>query len=206
MSEPRAALNQELDEHLAAILGTVAESGGLITGVAERVGMCFEKGGKLLICGNGGSAADAQHAAAEFINRLRFDRRPLPAIALTTDSSVLTCIGNDLDFAEVFARQVEALGRPGDILLALSTSGRSANVLAALRAARGREMFTVGLTGERGVEPMSSECDILIAVPARDTARIQECHEFVTHFIAGWVENRLLALADPANVAVLGST
>src|SRR6516225_5784125 len=100
MGEPRAALNQELQDHLAAIQRTVAESADVITGVAERIRACFENGGKLLVCGNGGSAADAQHVAAEFINRLRFDRRPLPAIALTTDSSVLTCIGNDLDFAE----------------------------------------------------------------------------------------------------------
>jgi D-sedoheptulose 7-phosphate isomerase len=205
MGEPQAALNQELQEHLAAIQEMVAESGQVIATVAERVRSCFESGGKVLICGNGGSAADAQHLAAEFINRMRFDRRPLPAIALTTDSSVLTCIGNDLDFAEVFARQVDALGRPGDILLALSTSGGSANVLAALRAARRHEMFTVGLTGERGIAQMSSECDVTIAAPVSDTARIQECHEFVTHFIAGWVENQLLAAAGAANGAVLGS-
>src|SRR5664280_2094515 len=143
-------IDMELAAHVVAVEGTVAASSGFISEIVERLFSCFEQGGKLLICGNGGSAADSQHLAAEFMNRVRLDRRPLPAIALTTDTSVLTCIANDATYDDVFARQVEALGRPGDVLFALSTSGGSANVLAALRAARQRGLVTVSYTGEGG--------------------------------------------------------
>jgi D-sedoheptulose 7-phosphate isomerase len=159
---------------------------------------CFDHGGKLLICGNGGSAADAQHFAAEFVNRMRFERRPLPAIALTTDTSVLTSIANDARYEDVFTRQVEAIGCAGDVLFALSTSGASANVLAALRAGRQRGMLTVGFTGQSGAESMAPDCDLLVAVPSRDCARIQECHEFIYHAIAGEVEEQLFGSARSA--------
>jgi D-sedoheptulose 7-phosphate isomerase len=185
-------LDEELAAHVAAVQGTVAESSAVVSELVARLCSCFEQEGKLLICGNGGSAADAQHFAAEFMNRFRVDRRPWPAIALSTDSSVLTSIANDAAFDDVFARQVEALGRPGDVLIALSTSGSSANILSALRAARQRGMVTVGFTGEAGAERMIADCDVLLAVPSRDTARIQECHEFVYHFVAGMVEASLL--------------
>jgi D-sedoheptulose 7-phosphate isomerase len=184
-------LDEELTAHVAAIRGTVAGSSAVIAGIVARLCSCFEQGGKLLVCGNGGSAADAQHLAAEFMNRMRLDRRPWPAIALTTDSSVLTSIANDAVYDDVFARQIEALGQPGDVLIALSTSGGSANVLAALTAGRSRGMVTVGFTGERGAERMAPQCDLLLAVPSHDTARIQECHEFVYHFIAAMVEAEL---------------
>jgi len=184
-------LDDEVAAHIAALTGTVAGSSGIIADIVARLCVCFHQGGKLLICGNGGSAADAQHVAAEFVNRMRFDRRPLPAIALATDTSVLTSIANDASYDEVFARQVEALGRTGDVLFAFSTSGGSANVLAALRAGRQRGMLTVGFTGQSGAERMAPDCDVLLAVPSRDCARIQECHEFVYHVIAGMVEQQL---------------
>lgn len=184
-------LDGELAAHIDAIRGTVAGSAAVIGDIVARICTCFEQGGKILVCGNGGSAADAQHLAAEFMNRMRVDREPWPAIALTTDSSVLTSIANDAAYHDVFARQVEALGHPGDVLIALSTSGRSETVLAAMRAGRRRGMVTVGFTGEAGAAPMGEACDLLLAVPSRDTARIQECHEFVYHVIAGMVETQM---------------
>ena len=193
-------LDDELAAHIAALTGTVAGAAGPIADVVARLCACFEDGGKLLVCGNGGSAADAQHIAAEFMNRLRLDRRPLPAIALTTDTSVLTCVANDACFDEVFARQIEALGRTGDVLFALSTSGGSANVLAALTVGRQRGMFTVGFTGESGAERMAPYCDVLLVVPSGDCARIQECHEFVCHVIAGIVEKLLFGNAQSADL------
>lgn len=191
-------LDDELAAHVTALTGTVAESSGAIADIVARLCSCFDEGGKLLLCGNGGSAADAQHIAAEFMNRLRLDRRPLPAIALTTDTSVLTCVANDVCYDEVFARQVEALGGTGDVLFALSTSGRSASVLAALAAGQLRGMFTVGFTSQSGAERMGPDCDVLLAVPSLDCARIQECHEFVCHAIAGMVEKRLFGRTGPA--------
>lgn len=185
-------LAEELAAHVAAVQGTVVESSAVISEIVDRLSDCFEQGGKLLICGNGGSAADSQHLAAEFMNRFRRDRRPLPAIALSTDTSVLTSIANDTAYDDVYARQVEALGDAGDMLLAISTSGRSPNVLAALRIARKRALLTVGFTGEAGAKWMAADCDLLLAVPSGDTARIQECHEFVYHVIAGMVEVRLI--------------
>jgi D-sedoheptulose 7-phosphate isomerase len=187
-------LEAELSAHVAAVEGTVAGSSEVIAALVARLCSCFEQDGKLLICGNGGSAADAQHFAAEFMNRFRVDRRPWPAIALSTDTSVLTSIANDASFDDVFARQVQALGRPGDVLIALSTSGGSANVLAALGVARRRGLVTVGFTGEGGAERMRPVCDLVLAVPSRETARIQECHEFVYHHVAGMVEARLVEM------------
>ncbi len=184
-------IDDELAAHIEAIRGTVEGSSPIVSTVVARLTTCFDQGGKLLICGNGGSAADAQHFAAEFTNRMRFDRPPLPAIALTTDTSVLTSIANDAAYEDVFSRQVEALGRPGDVLIGMSTSGRSANVLAALSAGRRRGMVTVGFTGEAGAQQMGADCDHLLAVPSNDTARIQECHEFVYHAIAGMVETQM---------------
>jgi D-sedoheptulose 7-phosphate isomerase len=193
------SLDDELTAHVAAIRGTVAMSSSVIAEVVTTLCSCFEQGGKLLISGNGGSAADAQHLAAEFMNRMRIESRAWPAIALSTDTSVLTSIANDSAYDDVFSRQVEALGRAGDVLLALSTSGGSASVLAAIRAARRRGMVTVGFTSEDGRARMGPDCDLLLAVPSRDTARIQECHEFVYHFIAGAVEMELVRRAASAD-------
>jgi D-sedoheptulose 7-phosphate isomerase len=189
-------LDDELAAHVEAIRGTVAGSSAVIDDIVARLCACFEQGGKLLVCGNGGSAADAQHLAAEFMNRMRVDHVPWPAIALTTDTSVITSIANDAAYDDVFARQVEALGRPGDVLFALSTSGGSANVLAAISAGRRHGMITVGFTGEAGAQRMGADCDLLLAVPSQDTARIQECHEFVYHVIAGMVEMQLAQRAN----------
>ena len=145
----------------------------------------------MLLCGNGGSAADAQHVAGEFVNRFRFDRAPLPAVALTTDTSVLTCIGNDSSFDAIFSRQVEALGNPGDILVGISTSGKSKNVMQAILAAKARGLTTVAMTGIHGKEPMGAACDFCLAIPSADTPRIQEAHEFVWHVLCGEVERAL---------------
>ena len=147
---------------------------------ALRAALCLAGGGKILLCGNGGSAADAQHLAAEFVNRFLMDRPALPALALSTDTSALTAIGNDLDFSQIFARQVEALGRKGDLLVGISTSGNSANVLAALQTARRTGLFTVGLTGQGG-GGMAPLCHILLETPTRHTPLVQELHIAAGH-------------------------
>jgi len=184
-------LQAQLDEHVTALERTVECATTTIPEIVALLCSCFRSGSKLFFCGNGGSAADAQHFAAEFVNRLHRERPALPALALTTDTSVLTCIANDASYAQVFARQIEALGSEGDILVGLSTSGGSANVLAALAAARAAGMTTLGFTGERGVERMGEKCDIIVVAASADCARIQECHEFLWHVIADQVEQEL---------------
>jgi D-sedoheptulose 7-phosphate isomerase len=151
-------------------------------------------GGKVLACGNGGSAADAQHFAAEFVGRFERERPGLAAIALTTDSSILTAIGNDYDFNSIFSKQVQALGAPGDVLLAISTSGNSNNVIAAIEAARAKEMIVVALTGHKGgrTRELLTETDVLICVPHERTARIQEVHLLVLHCLCDAVDLQLL--------------
>ncbi len=159
----------------------------LIKKVAVELYDVFRKGGKLLICGNGGSAADAQHIAAEFVNRFRIERAPLPAIALTTDSSILTSIGNDYDYVEVFSKQVRALGNKGDMLFAISTSGTSKNVLVALKEAKEKGLITVGFSGDYR-EEMGRLCDYYIALPSRNTPRIQEVLLVVEHAICELID------------------
>src|ERR1700683_208412 len=161
-----------------------------IYAIADAITQAFRKGGKLMLAGNGGSAADAQHIASEFLSRLNFDRNPLPAIALTTDTSVLTAIGNDYGYEHAFERQVRGLGRPGDVFIAISTSGRSPNVLAALQAARKLGIITVGFTGE-GKRDMATYCDLCFAAPASDTPLIQQIHIVAAHAICGLVERNL---------------
>ena len=165
-----------------------------ICGISETIAASFRAGGKLLIAGNGGSAADAQHIAGEFLSRLNFDRNPLPAIALTADTSVLTAIGNDYGFERVFERQVRGLGRPGDVLIAISTSGRSANVLAALKAARELKIVTIGFTGNREA-PINELCDRRLAAPSGETPVIQQIHMAAAHTICGLVERELFGAA-----------
>jgi len=162
----------------------------MIVAIAERVVETFWRGGKLLLCGNGGSAADAQHIAAEFVSRFRRERRGLPAIALTTDTSILTAISNDYGYERVFARQVEALGRPGDMVIGISTSGISASVIAAMRAARNGGMATVGFTGASG-GTLVDHVDLCLCVPSHNTARIQEVHITVAHTVCEIVERTL---------------
>jgi len=153
-------------------------------------------GGKLLLAGNGGSAADAQHIAAEFVSRFAFDRPGLPAIALTTDTSILTAIGNDYGYDRLFERQIQALGREGDVFVAYSTSGRSPNVLAGLREAGARGLFRIGMTGAGG-EQMAELCDIVLRVPSRDTAEIQQGHAVFGHILCGLVEEAVFGGARP---------
>jgi len=155
---------------------------------------CITAGGKVLACGNGGSASDAQHFAAEFVGRFERERPGLAAIALNTDTSILTAIGNDYDFASVFSKQVQALGAPGDVLVALSTSGNSANVLAAVEAARAKEMTVIALTGRGGgkLRERLGETDVHICVPHERTARIQEVHILALHCLCDAVDLQLL--------------
>lgn len=155
---------------------------------------CITAGGKVLACGNGGSAADAQHFAAEFVGRFERERPGLAAIALTTDSSMLTAIGDAYDFNAIFAKQVQALGAPGDVLLVFSTSGNSGNVIAAIEAARAKEMVVIALTGHKGgrLRDLLLETDVLICVPHERTARIQEVHLLVLHCLCDAVDLQLL--------------
>jgi D-sedoheptulose 7-phosphate isomerase len=159
--------------------------------IAEAITAAFRSGHKLLIAGNGGSAADAQHIAGEFLSRLNFDRNPLPAIALTTDSSVLTAIGNDYGFERTFERQVRGLGKPGDVFIAISTSGCSPNVIAALKAAREAGLTTIGFTGSGAKGLMRPLCDHCLAAPAGETPLIQQIHIVAAHAICGLVERSL---------------
>lgn len=160
---------------------------------------CVTAGGKVLVCGNGGSAADAQHFAAEFVGRFERERPGLAAIALTTDSSILTAIGNDYDFNVIFSKQVQALGAPGDVLLCFTTSGSSANVLAAVDAAHAKEMTVIALTGRGGgkMRDALTETDVHICVPHERTARIQEVHLLVLHCLCDAVD--LLLLGEQEN-------
>jgi D-sedoheptulose 7-phosphate isomerase len=158
--------------------------------VAEAIVAALIAGNKLLIIGNGGSAADAQHISAEIVGRYKRERPAYPALALTTDTSALTAIANDYGYERVFERQVEGLGQRGDVLLALSTSGRSSSILAALRAARKRGLVTVGFTGGKG-EAMGADCDHLLVAPVDETAVIQQIHLAVAHGICDWVEQAL---------------
>lgn len=169
----------------AAVLETVVEAAAVIT-------HAINSGGKVMACGNGGSAADAQHFAGELVGRFEpgLKRPALPAMALTTDTSILTALGNDFGFLNVFQRQVEALGRPGDVLLAISTSGNSANVLQAVEAAKARGIRTIGLTGRSG--KLIDAVDLAIAVPSDSTPRIQESHITLVHIICNLVEHMYL--------------
>jgi D-sedoheptulose 7-phosphate isomerase len=165
--------------------------------IAAAVGallMCVTGGGKVMACGNGGSAADAQHFAAEFVGRFERERPELGAIALSTDSSIITAIANDYNFDQIFSKQVRALGQPGDVLLAISTSGNSRNVLAAIEAAHERDLIVVALTGKGGgkIAQLLRETDVHICVPHDRTARIQEVHLLVLHCLCDGVDSQLL--------------
>ena len=161
---------------------------------AELMAECLLGDGKILACGNGGSACDAQHFAAEMVGRFERERPELPAISLATDTSILTAVANDYSYEQVFAKQVRALGTAGDILLAISTSGNSGNVIAAIEAARDREMRIVALTGKSGgrIGAMLSAADVELRVPHERTARIQECHLLMIHCLCDAIDNTLL--------------
>jgi D-sedoheptulose 7-phosphate isomerase len=164
--------------------------GDAISDIVEVTATALDKGHKLLLAGNGGSAADAQHLAGEMLSRLYYDRAPVAAIALTTDTSVLTAIGNDYGYERLFERQILGLGCAGDVFIAISTSGRSANILRAIDAARQKRILTVGFTGRTGGE-MSSRCDICLHAPSDSTPLIQQIHITAGHVICGLVEERL---------------
>ncbi len=150
----------------------------------------LKNGNKILICGNGGSAADSQHFAAEIVGRFKLERKGMPAIALTTDTSILTAIGNDYGFDRIFERQVEALGKEGDVLVGISTSGNSENVIKAVNKAKEMGIYTIGLLGKSGGK-LKDIVDLALIVPSNDTARIQECHLTIYHVICEEVEKRL---------------
>ncbi len=162
----------------------------LIRSSAEYCIECFEQDGKILLCGNGGSAADAQHIAAELSGRFQFDRKPLYAEALHVNTSYVTAVANDYNYDKIFSRMIEAAGRHGDILIALSTSGNSKNVLEAAKQARKQEMIIIGLTGSHGGE-LDKISDICIKVPSENTARIQESHIMIGHILCEKIENTL---------------
>ena len=162
-----------------------------LTKAIDAIVAAFKGGNKLLLFGNGGSAADAQHIAAEFVNRFRIERPPLPAIALTTDSSALTSIANDYDYSQVFAKQIRALGKAGDAALAISTSGNAANVLAAIQACKKLKITTIGLTGGSGGKMAGNVDHLLCVSEGKDTARIQETHILIGHVICELVDARL---------------
>jgi D-sedoheptulose 7-phosphate isomerase len=162
--------------------------------IAKAIAAALKAGNKLLLVGNGGSAADAQHIAAEIIGRYKLERPAWAAIALTTDTSALTAISNDYSYEEVFARQVQGLGQPGDVLLGLTTSGRSPNILAALKVAREKGLITVGFTGAKG-ETMRAYCDHILIAPTTDTPVIQQIHLMSAHGICDEIEHMLTAEA-----------
>ena len=180
---------QTLGEHIDGFqrLADIAET---IVAAGTHLAAALQKGNKILICGNGGSAADSQHFAAEIVGRFARERDAWPAIALTTDTSVLTALANDYSFSDVFARQIEAIGREGDILVGLSTSGNSENVIRAAGAARRMRIRTIALLGEKGGK-LAALADTVIRVPVVRTARVQEAHAFVLHFWAETIENTL---------------
>jgi D-sedoheptulose 7-phosphate isomerase len=180
-------IEKALRESVKAKEDFVKENGRNLVILAEKISSAFTSDRKLMICGNGGSAADAQHTAAEFVNRFMLERPPLPAIALTTDASIITSIGNDYSFDDVFSKQVKAIGMEGDVLLAISTSGNSTNVISAVKAARGRGIYTVALTGRDGGR-LSPVADMALVVKSNTTPRIQEVHYFALHMTCQLVD------------------
>jgi len=163
---------------------------GIIIRIVEAIVESLEKGGKVILFGNGGSAADAQHLAAELVGRFKLERKGLPALALSTNTSTLTSVGNDYSFDKIFSRQVEALGKQEDVAIGISTSGKAANVIQGILAAKAKGVFTIGLTGGKGGE-LGEVVDLPFIVPSPDTPRIQEAHIVVGHLICQLVEEKL---------------
>jgi D-sedoheptulose 7-phosphate isomerase len=183
-------INSSLREGAELRTVVARECSTAIFEAANLITTSFRSGGKLLFFGNGGSAADAQHLAAEFVGRFIQERQGLPAIALTTDSSILTAVGNDYGFDRVFARQLEALGRAGDVAIGISTSGNSPNVLEGIKAAKRQRLTTIGLSGKDG-GILAKEADLTITISSTSTARIQECHIAVGHLLCELTEETL---------------
>jgi D-sedoheptulose 7-phosphate isomerase len=191
--EPKDPIAAHLEQSLAALQRVMQDAALLAAArkIAAVIIAALRSGNKLLIIGNGGSAADAQHIAAEIIGRYKQNRPGYAAMALTTDTSALTAIANDYGFEQVFARQIEGLGQRGDVLLALSTSGRSPNILAALRIARDRGLVTIGFTGSKG-ESLGAFCDHLLVSPSEDTPVVQQIHLTIAHGICDEIEQTMM--------------
>ena len=190
----RELVKSTLEEHRQVVAKMTALEGEIVS-AGELCGTALARGQRIYLCGNGGSASDAQHIAAELIGRFVHDRRALPAIALTTDTSALTAIGNDYGYDEVFSRQVEGLCREGDVLIAISTSGNSGNVLKAVDTAHRAGASVIGLSGKSG-GALDAKCDVSLVVPSDVTARIQEMHIVIGHLICALVEEHLGLDAD----------
>jgi D-sedoheptulose 7-phosphate isomerase len=192
--EAAERIRMHFEESAAVKLESASVLADDVARAAEHVTQCLLSNGKVLACGNGGSAADAQHFAAEMVGRFERERPELPAIALTTDTSILTAIANDYGFDVVFSKQVRALGNPGDVLLAISTSGNSPNVVAAVEAAHDRRMRVIALTGKGGgrVAELLAPDDVHLCVPHRVTARIQEVHLLIIHCLCDAIDHALL--------------
>jgi phosphoheptose isomerase len=189
----KTAIADDFKSHLKAVETTLER---ILPDIERGVEMLWEvvrSGQKLFLCGNGGSAADAQHFSAEWLARYKDDRPPLPAQALTCDTSTLTAVGNDYGFEKVFSRQLKALGKPGDLLIALTTSGQSPNIVSAISQAKKNGMKVIALSGERGIT-LSGLVDLLIVVPSAETARIQEIHELIYHSWCACIDSRLAQL------------
>lgn len=192
-------MKNKIRNHLEAHQATIARvQSDLLPHIEKCVSLLVEslsKGGKVLTMGNGGSAADAQHIAAEFVGRFLLERKALPAIALTTDTSILTAVGNDYGYEEIFKRQVEALAAPGDVVIGISTSGNSANVEKAMHSAREKGCRTIGLLGRNGGR-LSGLCDVAVTVPSQHTPHIQEAHLVIIHILCDLVEQVMFSDAE----------
>jgi len=187
-------LEKSLQEHFTCF-HKLAELSDVITQTGTKMASTINNGGKILICGNGGSASDSQHFSAELVGRFYKNREALPAIALTTDTSIITAVANDIGYETIFSRQVDALGQPNDILIGLSTSGNSENVIQAVLAAKTKQMYTIALTGADG-GGLTERADCLIRVPSRQTPRIQEAHIFILHAWAEQIESTLFSKTE----------
>jgi D-sedoheptulose 7-phosphate isomerase len=192
MTNPEAFIRATAEESGQVVRQMVEREATTLAGIADRLAAVLQAGGTIYLCGNGGSAADAQHVAAEFVGRFLRERRPLPAVALTTNTSILTAIGNDYDFNQVFSRQVRAQVSERDAVVGISTSGKSANVLQALAAGRERGAATVGFTGLPG-EPLASACALCLRVPSALTPRIQEAHIVAWHIVCDLIERQFVS-------------
>ncbi|MGC8550307.1 MAG: D-sedoheptulose-7-phosphate isomerase [Acidobacteriaceae bacterium] len=186
MLSPNSIFDRAIEEHLT-VVESIYTQRSLLEQIAVAMTRAVLGGNKVMWCGNGGSAADSQHLAAELVGRFRRERRGVASVALTTDTSVLTSIGNDYGYEKVFSRQVEALSSSGDVLVGISTSGNSKNVCLALETARQAGVFTVAFTGQGG-GAMAKLADAALCIPSKDTARIQECHILCGHMLCDWVE------------------
>ena len=187
--DKRAIIKQNIEDSIALKSKVLADESiqATIDELVDAIVNCYQEKGKVLFCGNGGSAADSQHLAAELSGRYYYDRPPLPSEALHVNTSYITAVANDYSYNQVYARLLKAIGNEGDIIIGLSTSGNSQNVIEALKVAKDKKMVTVGFTGEGGGK-MAEYCDILIAIPSKDTPRIQECHMMIGHAVCQIVE------------------